>query len=74
MPDWRMKGAYLKNCNCVPSCPLRGVRLSSRRTPDALVRVVFSEGARMNTTAGGQRAPLSWGQLGCDRRRPRSPP
>jgi hypothetical protein len=21
MPDWRMKGNYLKNCNCVPSCP-----------------------------------------------------
>ena len=21
MPDWRMKGQYLKNCNCVPSCP-----------------------------------------------------
>jgi hypothetical protein len=21
MPDWRMKGHYLKNCNCLPSCP-----------------------------------------------------
>ncbi len=21
MSDWRMKGQYLKNCNCVPSCP-----------------------------------------------------
>ena len=21
MPNWRMKGNYLKNCNCVPSCP-----------------------------------------------------
>jgi len=21
MADWRMKGQYLKNCNCVPSCP-----------------------------------------------------
>jgi hypothetical protein len=21
MADWRMKGHYLKNCNCVPSCP-----------------------------------------------------
>jgi hypothetical protein len=21
MPDWRMKGEYLKNCSCVPGCP-----------------------------------------------------
>lgn len=21
MPSWRMNGEYLKNCNCVPSCP-----------------------------------------------------
>jgi hypothetical protein len=21
MPDWRMKGNYIKNCNCLPSCP-----------------------------------------------------
>lgn len=21
MPQWRMKGNYLKNCNCLPSCP-----------------------------------------------------
>src|SRR5919108_1856540 len=20
-PDWRMKGQYLKNCNCIASCP-----------------------------------------------------
>src|SRR4029453_6899865 len=21
MPNWRMKGEYLKNCSCVPGCP-----------------------------------------------------
>lgn len=21
MADWKMKGQYLKNCNCLPTCP-----------------------------------------------------
>lgn len=21
MPSWRMKGQYIKNCNCIATCP-----------------------------------------------------
>lgn len=57
MADWRMKGQYLKNCNCVPNCPCETSGYPApHKHCEGVVAMHIEEGHFDGTDLGG----LTW--------------